>query len=113
VTDGTAAGTQTVPLPLDTLPFAQVLFALDADNVIFSCFRSEIGHELCRMNPTTQEVEVVRDIYPGPRDSIANLLRSEPGYAYFTADDGIHGRELWLLEGASEIIFRSQFEDSP
>lgn len=46
--------------------------------------------------------ELVKDILPGADSS----LNSEPvlfdGAAYFFADDGVHGREIWRSDGTSE-----------
>ncbi|MFL5347811.1 MAG: ELWxxDGT repeat protein [Hyalangium sp.] len=42
------------------------------------------------------------DISPGPRDSKPRELVSVAGALFFTADDGVHGRELWRSSGPGE-----------
>ena len=43
----------------------------------------------------------VRDIFPGPRSSEISSLTGTGSLAWFVADDGIHGRELWVSDGTS------------
>jgi hypothetical protein len=41
---------------------------------------------------------MVKDIYPGssPNDSSPDSLTNSNGLLLFSADDGVHGRELWI-----------------
>lgn len=43
----------------------------------------------------------LRDIFPGPRSSEIRWLTAAGERVYFVADDGTHGRELWVSDGTS------------
>jgi ELWxxDGT repeat protein len=45
---------------------------------------------------------MVKDIYPGERDSQTNFLTESNGVLFFTAWDGSNGTELWRSDGTSE-----------
>ena len=55
------------------------------------------GSELWQSDGTVTGTRLVRDIYPGPRDSDIELLGVSSNTLYFLADDGVHGREIWTL----------------
>lgn len=62
------------------------------------------GYELWRSNGAL--TEMVKDIWPGSNHSnpddynvTVGLTTSSGGQLYFTADDGVHGRELWRSNG--------------
>ncbi|HEV7784649.1 MAG TPA: hypothetical protein VGQ28_04880 [Thermoanaerobaculia bacterium] len=40
---------------------------------------------------------MVQDFQPGPAPSNPEQLTAADGTLYFTADDGVHGHELWAL----------------
>ncbi len=42
---------------------------------------------------------LVRDIYEGESESDPQQITSIGNVAVFVADDGIHGRELWMTDG--------------
>src|SRR5262245_40698422 len=49
--------------------------------------------------------ELVRDINPGPANATPQLLVTDGGTVFFTAEDGIHGRELWISDGTgAELV---------
>lgn len=57
-------------------------------------------------------VSLVEDINRTSPPSDPNSIVRAGGQVYFTADDGVHGRELWVTDGTEEGT-RLQFETSP
>lgn len=45
---------------------------------------------------------LLKDINPGPGGSDPSAVVEAGGIYYFTADDGVHGRELWRTDGTGE-----------
>ena len=106
VTDGTETGTrllkdispgsQSMPRAFRDLNGIAIFAATAASNFT--------GHELWRSDGTAVGTELVKDIWPDdqgkkgsdPREGlvIGSLM-------YFTADDGSHGRELWVSDGTA------------
>jgi ELWxxDGT repeat protein len=44
---------------------------------------------------------MIADIHPGPEGSGFSQVIDYSGRAYFAADDGINGRELWSTDGTA------------
>ena len=86
ITQITSFGQTTQPDNL-TRYQGNLLFAADAD----------LGRELYWTDGAT--VTAI-DIRPGAPDSNPSSLRVHDGKVYFTADDGVHGFELWLTDGS-------------
>src|SRR5690606_29508249 len=59
-----------------------------------------IGQELYVTDGATAP-KLVKDIWPGIESSDPEDLISINGQLFFTADDGIHGRELWTSDGTA------------
>jgi ELWxxDGT repeat protein len=57
------------------------------------------GRELWRSDGTAAGTLMVKDIAPGPADSIPTGLVAAAGEVFFAADDGLHGIELWRSDG--------------
>lgn len=62
------------------------------------------GRELWRSDGTEAGTTMVADIQPGSENTFisrADFLTSFNGKLVFAADDGIHGRELWITDGTT------------
>jgi ELWxxDGT repeat protein len=102
-TDGTIAGTTALASSLGTpvriTPSGQKIFFVQKD--------SAAGAELWVMIDRSGSPHLVKDVNPGPADSLdANVpenrfLQDLDGTLLFTADDGVHGLELWRSDGTA------------
>ena len=110
VTDGTLGGTILLegddPLfgPLGSRPFA---LAAAGGKLYFSAF-DETGQELWKSDGTVAGTVKVKDINPSvnPRGSGSPRLFTEAGgMVFFSADDGVHGRDLWRTDGTEAGTF--------
>jgi ELWxxDGT repeat protein len=72
----------------------------------FSDFTDSNGNELWRTDGTLEGTVMVKDLNPGPASSIPRYLTDVNGALLFTADEGVHGRELWIYLdwSCSEVI---------
>ena len=77
----------------------------------FSYFRATtpgFGMELWKSDGTEAGTSMVKDIFPGAESGIASfplVSVGENGTIYFTANDGVHGVELWRTDGTTEGTF--------
>ncbi|HBL25905.1 MAG TPA: hypothetical protein DD490_03620, partial [Acidobacteria bacterium] len=104
-TDGTAAGTVQVHdiAPGEDGSFPMELTALGS-RLYFAAREAEHGIELWETDGTAEGTRLVQDIAPGAFSSNPQeLTAGGGGRLFFTADDGLHGREPWVYspEGAS------------
>ncbi|HXI01896.1 MAG TPA: ELWxxDGT repeat protein, partial [Candidatus Saccharimonadales bacterium] len=109
--DGTAQGTslvkdlntliRTEPSDVDFL--GVVSGPGTGDRMLFSAIDTGHGRELWMTDGTTAGTRLLKDIRPGPDDSILNSSGKgalvHEGVVYFAASDGVHGRELWRSDG--------------
>ncbi len=111
VSDGTSAGTQQVK------PFEQTFVGGAGVNLngtlYFTAADTATGYELWKSDGTAAGTVLVKDILPGPavknqRNPDAPQYPLYPenltvanGKLFFSADDGIHGKELWTSDGTA------------
>ncbi|MEZ4954370.1 MAG: T9SS type A sorting domain-containing protein [Saprospiraceae bacterium] len=67
------------------------------DKLYFDGYSVETGLELFEYDPSTEEVQLVMDIYPGGGTSRPEDFAVIGDRLYFTATDGRRGWELWSL----------------
>lgn len=111
--DGTAAGTV-------FLKYVDASSLTDVNGTLFfTAYDVTNGQELWKSDGTVAGTTLVRDIYPGtstvygyyggtyivPNSSSPSSLTNVNGRLYFTADNGIHGRELWTSDGTEAGTF--------
>ncbi|MHC4897010.1 MAG: ELWxxDGT repeat protein [Planctomycetota bacterium] len=104
-TDGTAKGTAMVknirPGAADSSPGWMVAFG---NKVIFDADDGVRGRELWISDGTAAGTTLFLEIRPGSGSGLAPNLYSHfhkvgDRFAYFTADDGVRGHELWRTDG--------------
>ena len=76
------------------------------DQVYFYADDGEHGWELWRSDGTEEGTELLVDIWPGEEGSrtsfgaeLRTVLVASQNQLYFRADDGVHGKELWVSDG--------------
>ena len=67
--------------------------------VIFSAFDDLHGTELWKINDTHSGADILKDIYPGSKNSGSGYLNVTNGNLYFSANDGTNGFQLWKSNG--------------
>ena len=104
-TDGTPEGTvmvkdinpgsaSSIPGPYDWS------FIMGSQNKLFFTARTpQAGMELWTSDGTITGTVMLKDINPGPGDSVAGLLTDLDGTLYFGANDGTAGGEIWKTNG--------------
>ena len=109
-TDGTSTGTALVR-SIDPGPSGGPLegpagFARAGRNLFFWIRDREHGIELWKSDGSFSGTVLVKDIRPGPGDSIPNFGSIEfevvGSTLFFTADDGVRGWQLWKSDGTSD-----------
>ena len=102
-TNGTVAGTVRVTDINPTSGSNPKLLGASTTAVYFSAWDGVTGGELWRTDGTAEGTALVRDIQPGPGSGIwLNYLPNGMALGdelFFVADDGVHGRELWVTDG--------------
>ena len=66
----------------------------------------EYGYELWKSDGTEAGTVLVRDIRAGEDGSYPSNLTNVNGTLYFTADDGVHGKELWKSTEAGTVMVK-------
>lgn len=102
--DGTVNGTRDVgSLAPGTVTDDELAVA---NNRAFFVASGELGAELwvSDLSPDGQGPRQVADIWPGSPGSFPQYLRNLRGFLFFSADDSVHGRELWRLNTRSSVL---------
>ncbi len=103
-TDGTAVGTHLVA---DIVPgrgsSVNGRGAVAGNRFFFTANDGIHGSELWTSLGTSATTRMVKDIRPGSEGSAIQDLGASAafgGWLFFTADDGVHGQELWMTNGS-------------
>lgn len=118
-TDGTAAGTQRIKTvfnpAFDPFPNLPVMLPVGS-KLFFTGDDPEHGEELWVSDGTPAGTHIVKDIMPGKESALEHIddaANDGPASTeinqpiavgddiYFTADDGVHGFELWRSDGTA------------
>jgi len=73
-------------------------------SLFFQAVDAKNGSELWKIDGVTQEVSLVKDIYPGDRYSTPEQITEFNGIAIFSAETDL-GRELWVSDGTEQGTF--------
>lgn len=104
VSDGTGSGTSLVKAIEDGGPLVQdsEFFSFNGKS-FFEAGDATHGSELWTSNSTSVGTFLIKDINPGIGNSNINagsaFARLNSSQVLFTADDGVHGIELWITNG--------------
>jgi ELWxxDGT repeat protein len=93
--DGTVAGTYLLgeEYPIESMYYRQIVKTL-----YFCGGDNDHGYEFWQSNGTIDGTFMIADINPGTPGSDPRYFTQYDGKIFFTADDGTHGDELWVLE---------------
>jgi ELWxxDGT repeat protein len=67
--------------------------------LFFAASTDSNGAELWKSDGTTSGTQLIKDIYPGPRNSNPSELTNSNGTLFFSARDASSGYELWKSDG--------------
>ncbi|MBS0394551.1 MAG: cadherin-like domain-containing protein [Proteobacteria bacterium] len=103
--DGTASGTAMLTSAGGGATFPPGFVSQLNSLVLFAADDGVHGTELWATDGTPAGTRLVADINPGSGTSSPAGFVGGPvvlnGFAYFTADDGVHGRQLWRSDGTA------------
>jgi ELWxxDGT repeat protein len=104
--DGTAAGTTLVTDIRPGVSSAYPVKLTDVNGTLFFVANDGThGYELWRSDGTAAGTTLVKDISPTPSlngNYLSDVtLTNVNGTLFFTADDGVHGEELWRSDGTA------------
>lgn len=100
-TDGTEAGTTHIAALLSARNLTTA-----GNRIFFEGFTSETNWELWVSDGTQAGTRMLPEILPGVQPAFSSQLSAPPtvlgNRVVFAADDGVHGRELWVSDGTDE-----------
>jgi ELWxxDGT repeat protein len=103
--DGTEAGTVKVkelrPGPLGGVAHTPMFAVPSRGVVVFAATDGETGVELWETDGTEAGTQRVADIAEGPASAFPEQFALAGSNLFFSAEDGVHGRELWRVRLAS------------
>jgi ELWxxDGT repeat protein len=116
-TDGTIAGTKRLHrFESPDAPFFSSLFsgAMSplGNTLLFAGYDAQHGAELWKSDGTPEGTGPVADLKPGAASSDPSSIVTLDDHAFFLADDGTHGRALWMTD-AKTVTFVYSFPDNP
>lgn len=99
-TDGTLAGTDSIPVPGLT---AIASLTVWNNLLIFAGTHTASGTELWRSDGSLAGTYMLKDIWSGAANGVLQSPTwvSANGYCFFVANDGINGAELWRTDGST------------
>ncbi|MDP3567337.1 ELWxxDGT repeat protein [Sediminibacterium sp.] len=97
-TDGTAAGTDSIPV---SNLIGATYIALYNNIIYFAGLTTAEGRELWRTDGTTAGTYMIKDIWPGANSGVLSPLSFYNNEIYFIANNGINGEELWKSDGTT------------
>jgi ELWxxDGT repeat protein len=107
-TDGTAAGTfmlgDLAPGIGSSALVAQFAMVSAGGTVVFPAETPDRGAEMWRSDGTPGGTIPLPEILPGPASSSPRELTPVGARVFFSADDGVHGREPWAVDLATRAV---------
>lgn len=73
------------------------------NKLYFVAVHAQYGAELFEAGSQPNSVALTKDIKPGILSSMPSPFASSNRMAYFVADDGVHGREIWAMKNEEPL----------
>lgn len=77
-------------------------FPITNNGLFLQYVDEDLGTELGFFDFTSNTFSLLKDINEGPDSSAPRAWVTSGDKAYFIADDGVHGSEMWVTDGTSE-----------
>ena len=102
--DGTESGTVMLETADPGIGYSspQYIAPIGNGSVIFSAYENTAGTELFKATADINSVELIKDINASGNSNPVNLHKARGrNLVYFSANDGVAGRELWVTDGTN------------